>query len=61
MHKISVAKMILLKWIYGKIKKEKIINKHIRKHLGIALVDDKLRKTRLKFVLDMSHAEQQGR
>ena len=38
-----VAKMRMLRWIYGKTGKDRIRDEHIWKHLGTASIGDKLR------------------
>ena len=47
-HKLSVAKMRMLKWISGKTMRDRLRNEYIWEHLGVALVGDKLRETRLR-------------
>ena len=39
--------MRMLRWMGGKIRKEKIINEHICEHLGVASIGDNLRETHL--------------
>ena len=44
---MNVVEMRMLIWMCGKAKKEKIRNEDIRFQVGIALIEDKLRKNRL--------------
>ena len=41
--------MIMLRWICGKIKKDKIRNELFQEHLGVAIIGDKIRESRLKW------------
>lgn len=43
MQKMSEAKMKILRWMYGKTRKDKTKNECIQEHLGIASKCDKLR------------------
>ena len=44
--KISVAEMRKLRWMCDKIKKDKVRNEDIRRQVGIAPIENKLRKNR---------------
>lgn len=41
-----VEKMWIWRWICGKTKEDRIKNEHVREHLGIAPMGDKLREAR---------------
>ena len=47
-NKLSVTEMRMLKWIYSKTLKDKIKNKHIRKMVEVAPIENKMRKNRLR-------------
>ena len=49
MHKMDVAEMTMLRWMCGKTRKDRIRNEHFRKHLGVAIIGDKIRETRLRW------------
>ena len=44
MHKIDVVLMRILRWMYGKTRKDRIRNDHFQEHLGVATIDDKIRE-----------------
>ena len=44
---MSVAEMRMLRWMCGKIRKDRIRNANIFDMVGVALIEDKLRKNRL--------------
>lgn len=48
-HKMHVAEMRMLKWMYGHTKSDKIRNKDIQNKVGMTTVVDKLREARLKW------------
>ena len=47
--KISVIEIRILKWMYGKIKLDKVRNEDIRRQVGIAAIDNKLRENHLRW------------
>ncbi|XP_070033034.1 uncharacterized protein [Nicotiana tomentosiformis] len=47
--KMSVAEMRTLRWMCGHTRKDKIMNEVIRDKVGVALVEAKLRKSRLRW------------
>ena len=48
-HKMSVAKMRILRWISGNEMNDSIQNKEIRLKIGITLVDEKMRRSCLRW------------
>jgi len=46
---MCVAEMRMLRWMYGKTRKDKIRNVRIRKDLRMVSIDDKMMKNRLKW------------
>ena len=46
--KISVAEMRMLRWMYGKTRMNKIRNEDIRRLVGVAPIEDKMRENRLR-------------
>ena len=57
-YKMDVAEERMLRWMCGKTKKDKIRNESFRKHLGVASIGDKIRKTHLR-CFDVSNTGQQ--
>ena len=51
--KVSVVEMQMLRWMYGKIMKNKVKNENIRRQVGIAPIKDKLRENRLRWSGDI--------
>ena len=49
MIKMSVTEMRMLKWMCGKIRNDIIRNVNIRDMVGVASIEDKLRKNRLRW------------
>ena len=49
MTKMRVAKMRMLKWICGHIKKDKIWNDHIQERVVVTLITKKLVENRLRW------------
>ena len=49
MHKMDVAEMRMLRWMFGKTRKDQIQNERFREHLGVATIGDKFRETRLRW------------
>nr|XP_009783418.1 PREDICTED: uncharacterized protein LOC104232023 [Nicotiana sylvestris] len=47
--KMKVAKIGMLRWMYGYTKRDKIRNKVIRDKVGMALVEDKMRELKLRW------------
>ena len=45
--KISIVEMRMLRWMCGKTRMNKVKNKYIRNLIGIASIEDKMRKNRL--------------
>ena len=37
MHKMSIAEVRMLRWMFGKIRKDRIRNEYFREHLGVAI------------------------
>ena len=50
MHRMTAVEMKMLRWIDGKIRKDRIRNEHFREHLEVATIDDKLRDTHLRWL-----------
>ena len=48
MHKMSIAKMRMLRWMRGKTKKDITRNEFFREHLGGASIGDTIRETHLR-------------
>ena len=46
-HRMAVAEMRMLRWMCGKTRKDKIRNERIRRYLGVAPIEDKIRERRL--------------
>ena len=46
--KLSVAEMIMLRWMCGETRKDRIRNEGFSKHLRITSIGDELRETRLR-------------
>ena len=44
MYKMDVVEVRMLRWMCGKIKKDKIRNEHFREHLGLTSIGDKIKK-----------------
>ena len=49
MHKMDVVEMRMLRWMSGKTRRDKIISKRFREHLGVASIGDKIREIRLRW------------
>ena len=49
MNKISVAEMRMLRWMCGKTRRDRIRNETIREMVGVAPIEEKLRKNRLRW------------
>ncbi|KAI0497184.1 hypothetical protein KFK09_020406 [Dendrobium nobile] len=47
--KVSVAEMRMLRWISGFTLRDRIQNEHRREKIGVALVEDKIRESNLKW------------
>ncbi|KAL7258934.1 hypothetical protein ACSBR1_004943 [Camellia fascicularis] len=47
--KMSVAEIRMLRWMYVKTRKDKVRNEYIREWVGVVLIEDKLRKNRLRW------------
>ncbi|KAH0461941.1 hypothetical protein IEQ34_009516 [Dendrobium chrysotoxum] len=47
--KLSVAEMRMLRWMSGFTLRDRIRNEHIREKVGVALVEDKIRESRLRW------------
>ena len=47
--KMSVAEMRILRWMCGKTRKDRVRNEDIRKMVGVAPIQDKLRENRLRW------------
>ena len=43
-HKMTVAKMRMLRWMCGKTYKDKIMNERIKRHLDVAPIEHKIRE-----------------
>ena len=52
---MNVAEMKMLRWMCRKTRKDKIKNERFRKHLGVASIRDKIRKTRLRWFGHVQH------
>ena len=48
-HKISVAEMRMLRWMYGKTRMDKVRNEDIRSLVGVAPIEDKMRENHLRW------------
>ena len=49
MHKMDVAEMRMLRWMYGKTRNDKIRNDRFREYLEVAITADKIGKTHLRW------------
>ena len=49
MNKLSTIKICMLRWICGKILKDKINKKHIWELVWVALSEDKMRENQLRW------------
>ena len=49
LHKMGITEMRMLRWMCGRIRKDKIRNERFQEHLGIASISDKIRETRLRW------------
>ena len=47
-YKMDVMEMRMVRWMFGKIKKDKIRNECFQEHLGVTSIGDKIRETRLR-------------
>ncbi|PKA63692.1 hypothetical protein AXF42_Ash016976 [Apostasia shenzhenica] len=48
-NKINVAEMRMLRWMCGYTRKDRMRNEYIRKKVGVASIEDKLRESRLRW------------
>ncbi|PKA59726.1 isoleucyl-tRNA synthetase [Apostasia shenzhenica] len=48
-NKINVAEMRMLRWMCGYTRKDRMRNEYIRKKVGVAPIEDKLRESRLRW------------
>lgn len=48
---MNVAKMRILRWMSGKTINDRIVNESINRSLGVAPIDDKMRKNRDSLVM----------
>jgi hypothetical protein len=48
-HKMSVTKMRMLRWISWKTRKDRIQNEEIRMKIGVAPIDEMMRKSQLRW------------
>ena len=55
MHKMDVAGMKTLRRMRDKIRKDKTRNKHFREDLGVASVQDKIKKAHLRWFEHVQH------
>ena len=49
MHKMDVVEIIMLRWMYGKTRKDKIRNEQSQEHLKVASIRDEIRKKHLRW------------
>ena len=45
--KMSVAKMRMLRWMYGNTRRDKVSNEDIRTKIGVASIQEKMKENRL--------------
>ncbi|PKA66968.1 ataxia telangiectasia mutated family protein [Apostasia shenzhenica] len=54
-NKINIAEMRMLRWMCGYTRKNRMGNEYIRKKVGVALIEDKLRESRLRWFGHLNH------